>query len=270
MGLGKIAQGSVLPAFAKTARVRNWLRSSAETRRKRRGWRGSSMPAPFIPATSMPRAWRIPRYPPFILRLRQVSMRNLTVQAAQAGKHVLCEKPLAATVEQSAQMVEACRRNGVLLMTAYRKYYEPSYSVSEATHQSGKLGRIDAIHTAFSELYTRCFMKLAAGSRVGGRRPSDGFGRVLREHRPLAGGRKSNRSHGTSLESRCGKVSGGRGRNFVSVEVSERTGWSRQFTYGAALSSFIFVQGTKGWASSSASISIRRRTASHAGRSANR
>ena len=51
---------------------------------------------------------------------------ELTIQAAKAGKHVLCEKPLAATVAQANAMVEACRKNGVLLMTAYRKYFEPS------------------------------------------------------------------------------------------------------------------------------------------------
>ena len=37
---------------------------------------------------------------------------KLAIRAADAGKHVLCEKPLAARLEQSAQMVEACRRNG--------------------------------------------------------------------------------------------------------------------------------------------------------------
>ena len=42
---------------------------------------------------------------------------------------------------------------GVLLMTAYRKYYEPSTLYLKQLIQSGKLGRIDIIHTAFSELY---------------------------------------------------------------------------------------------------------------------
>ena len=62
------------------------------------------------------------------------------MQAAQAGKHVLCEKPLAATVEQAARMVEACRRNGVLLMTAYRKYFEPSTALFEATDSEWRAG----------------------------------------------------------------------------------------------------------------------------------
>jgi predicted dehydrogenase len=79
---------------------------------------------------------------------------HLTIQAAEAGKHVLCEKPLATTPEQSATMVEVCQRSGVLLMTAYRKYYEPSTLYLKRLIQSGKLGRIDVIHTAFSELHS--------------------------------------------------------------------------------------------------------------------
>jgi predicted dehydrogenase len=76
-----------------------------------------------------------------------------TVRAAEAGKHVLCEKPLAASVEQSLRMVEACRRSGVLLLTAYRKYYEPSSVYLKQLVKNNDLGRIDLIHTVFSELY---------------------------------------------------------------------------------------------------------------------
>jgi predicted dehydrogenase len=39
----------------------------------------------------------------------------LTVQAARAGKHVMCEKPIACTLEQADRMIEACRETGVLL-----------------------------------------------------------------------------------------------------------------------------------------------------------
>jgi predicted dehydrogenase len=66
---------------------------------------------------------------------------------------VLCEKPLAATVDQSTLMVETCRKNGVLPMTAYREYFEPSRRHIKRMVQSGDLGRIDVIHTAFSELF---------------------------------------------------------------------------------------------------------------------
>jgi len=46
------------------------------------------------------------------------------IRAAEAGLHVLCEKPLATTVQDCERMIEACERNGVKLMTAYRLHFE--------------------------------------------------------------------------------------------------------------------------------------------------
>ncbi|MBP8273147.1 MAG: Gfo/Idh/MocA family oxidoreductase [Acidobacteria bacterium] len=46
------------------------------------------------------------------------------MRAARAGKHVLCEKPLAVTETQCTRIIETCRANGVKLMTAYRLHFE--------------------------------------------------------------------------------------------------------------------------------------------------
>ncbi|UNK50804.1 Gfo/Idh/MocA family oxidoreductase [Lysobacter sp. S4-A87] len=50
-----------------------------------------------------------------------------TIQAAQAGKHVFCEKPLEISVERCQQMIDACRSAGRLLGTAYRCQYDPHH-----------------------------------------------------------------------------------------------------------------------------------------------
>src|ERR1700721_1690950 len=73
------------------------------------------------------------------------------VGAAKAGKHVLSEKPLAASVAQARNMVNTCRRNGVQFMTAYRKYFEPSTLKLKKMISRGDLGRVDIIHTLFAE-----------------------------------------------------------------------------------------------------------------------
>jgi predicted dehydrogenase len=46
------------------------------------------------------------------------------IRAAEAGLHVLCEKPLATSVRDCERMIDACARNNVLLMTAYRLHFE--------------------------------------------------------------------------------------------------------------------------------------------------
>ena len=47
-----------------------------------------------------------------------------TISAANAGKHVICEKPMAVTVAECDAMIEACRSRGVRLMVGYRLHYE--------------------------------------------------------------------------------------------------------------------------------------------------
>jgi predicted dehydrogenase len=75
---------------------------------------------------------------------------EFTERAAAAGKHVLCEKPMANTVEECQRMIEACQANGVRLMIAYRKYFEPASLALKRLITSGKLGRLRVIHSAFT------------------------------------------------------------------------------------------------------------------------
>jgi predicted dehydrogenase len=70
---------------------------------------------------------------------------------ARAGRHVLCEKPLAVTAQQAAEMVAACASQSVLLMTAYRKCFEPSTVFIRDLIVSDRLGALKILHTAFSE-----------------------------------------------------------------------------------------------------------------------
>jgi predicted dehydrogenase len=48
-----------------------------------------------------------------------------TIRAAQAGKHILCEKPMAMNVAECEQMIAACKKADRKLMIAYRSQYEP-------------------------------------------------------------------------------------------------------------------------------------------------
>ncbi|MEZ4701531.1 MAG: Gfo/Idh/MocA family oxidoreductase [Rhodothermales bacterium] len=58
--------------------------------------------------------------------LPNVMHREYVVRAARAGKHVICEKPMAITEAECATMIEACDRAGVTLSIGYRMQYEPT------------------------------------------------------------------------------------------------------------------------------------------------
>jgi glucose-fructose oxidoreductase len=74
-----------------------------------------------------------------------------TIRAANAGIHVLCEKPLAVTREDCEEMIAAAKRNHVKLMTAYRLHFErANLEVAEIT-RSGKLGEPRYFSSQFSQ-----------------------------------------------------------------------------------------------------------------------
>jgi predicted dehydrogenase len=73
-----------------------------------------------------------------------------TIRAARAGVHVLCEKPLAVTVDECRRMIAACRRAKVKLMTAYRLHLEPLNIAAIDLARRGKLGQLKYFNSSFS------------------------------------------------------------------------------------------------------------------------
>jgi xylose dehydrogenase (NAD/NADP) len=73
-----------------------------------------------------------------------------TIRAAEAGKHVLCEKPLALNEREAVEMVEACDRAGIKMTEAFMYRYHPRYERIKAIIQTGEIGDIRGIHAAFT------------------------------------------------------------------------------------------------------------------------
>ncbi|MBV8113886.1 MAG: Gfo/Idh/MocA family oxidoreductase [Silvibacterium sp.] len=72
-----------------------------------------------------------------------------TIRSAKAGKHVLCEKPMATSVADAKAMIEASKAANRKLMIAYRCQFDPLHIKAIEMIRSGQLGQIQGIESAF-------------------------------------------------------------------------------------------------------------------------
>src|SRR3954469_12444583 len=138
VGLGHIAQIAVLPAFA-NARRNSRLAALV-----------SGDPVKREQLSAQYRVEKTYSYEQYDECLQNVdavyialpnSMHcEYAVRAAQAGKHVLCEKPMAVTEEECERMDAAAREAGVKLMVAYRLHFERANLEAIAIARSGRIG----------------------------------------------------------------------------------------------------------------------------------
>lgn len=150
IGLGHIAQAAVLPAFAharknselaalvtddakKLAELGDRYKVSAlyDYQGLRRCLAEESIDAVYIAAPNSEHA-------------------DFAREAAAAGVHVLCEKPLGLTERQCISMIEACDRAGVHLMTAYRLHFEAANLKALEVVKSGQIGEPRVFTSVFS------------------------------------------------------------------------------------------------------------------------
>ena len=126
---------------------------------------------------------------------------EFTIQAAAAGKHVLCEKPLARTVDEAAQMAAACRRHSVVLMEAFMWRHHPRVRRTCELLEAGELGELRLVKMDFSFDIDRSDWRL----------------------QPQQGG-------GALFDLGCYGINAA--RLFARAEPVETTGWTRPHTTG--------------------------------------
>jgi predicted dehydrogenase len=107
-----------------------------------------------------------------------------TVAAAEAGKHVLCEKPLTTTLEDADRMIEACERHGVNLGMWMVMRYTGAARAARAIIQSGAIGeivnvRLPDVHNKVRTYYERGVGGRARPSTWRGSRNTSGGGALI-------------------------------------------------------------------------------------------
>ena len=76
-----------------------------------------------------------------------------TVLAAEAGKHVLCEKPMAMTTAEAREMIESCRANGVLLTVCHYQRFNARHQRIKRLVEAGAIGQVTAARINFSDRF---------------------------------------------------------------------------------------------------------------------
>lgn len=148
VGLGHIAQVAVLPAFRHARRNSRVVALVSDDRAKRRA------------VSKQHRIEHTYSYAEYEACLEQVDAvyialpnslhAEYTVRAAKAGVHVLCEKPLAVTVEECEQMIDACEEHRVKLMVAYRLHFEEINLEAVDLVRRGRIGVPKFFNSSFS------------------------------------------------------------------------------------------------------------------------
>jgi predicted dehydrogenase len=81
-----------------------------------------------------------PRVGAIVVASPTIHHRDIVVAAARAGRHVLCEKPMAITVRECAEMVEAAEQARVKLQIAFMRRFDASFIAGKAAVDSGRIG----------------------------------------------------------------------------------------------------------------------------------
>lgn len=169
-----------------------------------------------------------------------------TMRAAKAGKHVLCEKPMATSVAECHSMIAACKAANVKLMIAYRCHYEPTNVKAVQLIRQGSIGQVQAIESAFGFNISPGEWRL--NKQLAGGGPLFDVGIYsLNACRYLTGEEPAHLSAYASVIDHDGRFN----------EVEENVSWTMKFpsgivascntTYGAPMDGFFRVHGSKGW-----------------------
>lgn len=258
VGLGRISMGHFMPGVAdsKTGRITALVSGHREKAEKQAAM--YNVPSPSIYSyDNYDEIARNKETDGVYIALPNSMHAEYTIRAAKAGKHVLCEKPMATSVADCRAMIEACRKHNVKLMIAYRCQYNPLHLKAIDLIRSGQIGQVQIIESAFGfpirptfELDGVTRPEYRLNKKLAGGGPLLDVGiYCLNATRYLTGEEPGDIKANSSTIDRDGRFN----------EVEENDGWTMKFpsgilascttTYGGDIGGggFFKVHGTKGW-----------------------
>ena len=143
VGLGRLSLTQILPGFARSEHVRVAALVSGERDKARIIAAQYRVPETHIyDYANFDSLKNNPDVDVVYIVLPNALHAEYTIRAAQAGKHVMCEKPMATSVQDAQRMVDACKQAKRKLMIAYRCQYLPEYRTLINMARGGALGTL--------------------------------------------------------------------------------------------------------------------------------
>lgn len=152
VGLGHLALGQILPEFgsSKYGRPVALVSGDADKAKKIAAQYGID-PKNIYNYQTFDQIKNNPEIDAVYIVLPNALHEEYVVRAAKAGKHVLCEKPMATSAKACQNMIDACKNAGKKLMIAYRIQYEPHNRLAMTWARNQKYGKIKIIELMNSQ-----------------------------------------------------------------------------------------------------------------------
>ena len=143
VGLGRLALGQILPAMGKSKYSKPVALVSGDREKAMKiaaqyGVKQSSV----YDYSTYDQIAQNPEVKVIYIVLPNSMHAEFVVRGAKAGKHILCEKPMATSVKECERMIAACNAANVKLMIAYRSQYEPYDRAMIKMIREGKFGKL--------------------------------------------------------------------------------------------------------------------------------
>ena len=143
VGLGHLSLNQILPAFGKSKYCRVTALVSGDRNKARKLAAQYGVPETGLyDYTTYDRLAQNPDVQVIYIVLPNSMHAEFVLRGAKAGKHILCEKPMATSARDCERMIAACNSANVKLMIAYRQQYEPMNRALIKMIKSGKLGSL--------------------------------------------------------------------------------------------------------------------------------
>jgi predicted dehydrogenase len=142
VGLGKLALGQIIPGFKNARGAKLAAVVSGHPDKARRVAADNGLPADAIYSyDDYDRIAQDPRIQVVYIVLPNSMHAEYTIRALKAGKHVLCEKPMATSLADCEAMIAVAKAADRKLMIAYRCHYEPTNLEAMRRIRSGSIGK---------------------------------------------------------------------------------------------------------------------------------